>query len=136
MPGVGKSSCPQVQNDFQAIKNQQELIFAENCQIVCFEHRHCFKVNGHTAMFSAILQRRNTLILPVCFLGHQNLSKIGSTPKGKNLLLEEQILSFKSRPLLKRVAKNDKFASPESVLIHLKVYRCISDREFSYLFQT
>ena len=39
------------------------------------------------------------------FPRYQNPSKIGSTPKGKNLLLGEQILSFKSLPLLKREAK-------------------------------
>ena len=32
----------------------------------------------------------------VCFLGKGSLFKVGSTLKGKNLLLEEQILSFKS----------------------------------------
>ena len=31
--------------------------------------------------------------------------EMGSTIKGKNLLLEEQILYFKSRPLLRREAK-------------------------------
>ena len=34
--------------------------------------------------------------LPVGFPGGRNLFKMGSTLKGKNLLLGEQILSFKS----------------------------------------
>ena len=41
----------------------------------------------------------------LCFPGEQNPSKHGSTLKEKNLLLEEQILFFKSSPLLEREAR-------------------------------
>ena len=42
--------------------------------------------------------------------------------KGKNLLLGEQILSFKSDPIEKRDKdENGRVASPESVSIHLKL---------------
>ena len=53
------------------------------------------------------------------------LSKKGSTPKGKNLLLKEQILPFMSRPPLRRGTKMDKdennrVAPPNSPSVHLK----------------
>ena len=43
-----------------------------------------------------------------------------STIKGKNLLLEEQILSFNSWPLLKREAKSSRVASSVGLPIQLK----------------
>ena len=48
-------------------------------------------------------------------------SKMGPTLKGKNLLLWEQIFSFKCRPSTEKGGKNenDRVASPESVTIHL-----------------
>ena len=48
---------------------------------------------------------KQLLWLPVCFPGQCSPFKIGSTLKGKNLLLEEQILFYKSWPLMKWEAK-------------------------------
>ena len=47
--------------------------------------------------------------------------KMGVTLKGKNLLLAEQIVSFKSLPRLKNKAKNENegVASPVNVSIYL-----------------
>ena len=45
-----------------------------------------------------------------------------STLKGKNLLLQEQIPSFKSWPLLRREAKNSRFASSDSISITLVLF--------------
>ena len=39
------------------------------------------------------------------FVAHQAFSEEGSTLTGKNLLQKEQILSFQSRPLFRRVTK-------------------------------
>ena len=48
-------------------------------------------------------------------------SKVGSTLKGKNLLLEEHILPFKSlNPIKKDKNETGRVASLESVFIHLK----------------
>ena len=49
---------------------------------------------------------------------------MGSTLKGKNLLLEEQILSYKHLPLLKKGGKNSGSASFESI-IHILFIRGI-----------
>ena len=58
--------------------------------------------------FPTIFNKGGQLLgLPVCFPGTQNSSKIGSTLKAKNLLLLEQILPFKSGPLLRKKAKED-----------------------------
>ena len=47
--------------------------------------------------------------------------KMGSTLKGKNLVMREQILSFKSLTPSKRGQnKNCSIASPEGLPIHLK----------------
>ena len=48
---------------------------------------------------------KQLLWLPICFPGQCSPFKIGSTLKGKNLLLKEQILFFKSWPLLRWEAK-------------------------------
>ena len=46
------------------------------------------KVNGYTSMFFAIFTKGNNLLgLPVYFFGWHSPSKMGSTVKGKNLLL-------------------------------------------------
>ena len=52
---------------------------------------------------------------------------MGSILKGKNLLLEEQILSFKSRPLLKKKDKTIELLTPVSKPMYLNtVYqRCM-----------
>ena len=52
-------------------------------------------------MFSRHFTKGDT----VCFLGGQNDSEKWSTLEGKNLLLKEQILSFKSRPPVDKKAK-------------------------------
>ena len=55
----------------------------------------------------------------MCFAGWRSPSKKGSTLEGKNLLQEEQILSFKSWPSFRReVNENKGVASPESLPIH------------------
>ena len=53
----------------------------------------------------------------VASLSNESLPK-GSTLKGKNLLLKEQILFFKSRSSLRREAKNGRVASHESACIN------------------
>ena len=56
-----------------------------------------FKMNGYTTMISYHFYKGKQLLgLPVCFPGQCRPFKIGSTLKGKNLLLGEQILLFKS----------------------------------------
>ena len=70
----------------------------------------------------------------MCLSRKQNPSKIESSLEEKNLLLGEQILSFKSRSSLRKGAKM-KMASPDSaiclkVLIHMSLLRsfCICFR--------
>ena len=48
-----------------------------------------------------------------------DMGMMGSTLKGKNLLLEEQIFSYKSRPLQKKRQYYSKIALPVSTPIHL-----------------
>ena len=60
-------------------------------------------------------QGEHHLWLPVCFPSWHRPSKLGHNLKGKNLLQEEQILSFESKSLIGRDAY-----SPESAPIHLK----------------
>ena len=55
------------------------------------------KYTGSAPCFTFNLQREITFVNSVCFPGRGSPSKIESILKGKNLLLEEQILSFKSR---------------------------------------
>ena len=45
-----------------------------------------------------LFEGRQLLCVPVCFLGQQNLFQQGPTSKGKNMLLEEQILSLIVNP--------------------------------------
>ena len=49
----------------------------------------------HCLVFLPFLDRETTFV-PLCFHGQQNLSSKVSALKEKNLLLKEQILSFKS----------------------------------------
>ena len=61
----------------------------------------------------------NTFVF-FCLLDDVPLPKQASTLKGENLLLEEQILNFKSKPLEKASKyANDRVTSPESVSLHL-----------------
>ena len=56
---------------------------------------------------------------PGCLSGVRSLPKMGSTLKGKNLLPAEQILFFKSRPLMMEGKnENDRVISHEIVPIH------------------
>ena len=77
---------------------------------------------GYTAIFfHEVFKGRQFTRLPVCYSGVQSLSKMGSALTGMNLLLEEQILSFKSGPHFVHGGKteNGGVTSPESELIHL-----------------
>ena len=56
-------------------------------------------------IFCQFYKGKQLLLLPVCFPEQCRPFKIGSTLKGKNLLLGEQILFFKSWPLMRREAK-------------------------------
>ena len=88
------------------------------------------KVFGHTTMFFKKSKRRIFLCLPVCFPGKQESSERRSTLKGRNLLLWEQILSFKSWTLLRKATrKMTRVASPESVPFTLNCllrYNCLN----------
>ena len=78
-------------------------------------------------------QGRHYILQNSCYLGfslnlptRKALTQKGSTLKGKNLLLKEQSLSLKSKPLLK-MEVTIKFDSPEvdyteSISIYLKIW--------------
>ena len=72
---------------------QDCLLFFE-CSV---SRRSRLKVYEYTLMiFYHFYKGKQLLWLPVCFPGQCSPFKIGSTLKGKNLLLEEQILFVKS----------------------------------------
>ena len=77
------------------------------------KYRHAFLAN---------LQRGTTFVTAFFFTGRHRNIEMESTHKGENLLLLEQILSFKSRSRLKKAAtmKNRRVASLESLPSHLK----------------
>ena len=58
------------------------------------KHSTCIrlKVRGYTTIFRPFISRGT--ILAISVLEDTAFSKMGSTLKGKNLLLQEQILSF------------------------------------------
>ena len=72
--------------------------------------------------FSVFLSREITVGASCLRPGTNEVFQSGSTPTGKNLLLEEQILFFKSRLLMRWDAnmKMERVASPAGVPIHLK----------------
>ena len=77
---------------------------------------------GYIAIFfHYVFKGRQFTQFPVCYSGGQSLSIMQSALKGMNLLLEEQILSFKSGPRFVHGGKteNGRVTSPESELIHL-----------------
>ena len=49
---------------------------------------------GTTPSFSAIFSKGGNFRDLLCLTGGRSLSKMGSTPKGKNLLRWEQIISY------------------------------------------
>ena len=75
--------------------------------------------------FMLFLQRGTTFVTYCLLSWMTNPSEIWFNLKRKNLLLEEQILSFKSRPQLKREAK-----MKMTKLLPLKVYRLTSNAMF------
>ena len=92
--------------------------------MACVSTTHC-KNNEIACYFDIFFFAKghhHSCVFLLAFLEHDPHSKMGSTLKGKNLLLEEQILSFKSRPLLTK-GKNEsgRVVSPESVSIYLNV---------------
>ena len=64
-----------------------------------------FKVNGYTFMFEHHFTKGSNFVTSCLLPWRRNPSKLGFTLKGKNLLLEEQILSFKSESQLRREGK-------------------------------
>ena len=83
----------------------------------------CFKGNLHTSMFfPQFLQMGTTFQISYLLPWQTKLFQKGSTLKGKNLLLKEQIHSFKSWPHSKSGKnENDKAAFPESISVHFEL---------------
>ena len=90
--------------------------------IISHDTKIGLKMYGYTVIcFSIIFYKGKQLPWShVCISGRQSLAKCGSTLKGKNLLLWEQILSYKSWSIHKREA-NMKIVE----LLPLKVYSLI-----------
>ena len=73
---------------------------------------HPIKMYGSISKFFYHFHKGEQLPwLPVCFHGGWRATKRGSTLKGKNLLLEEQILSFMSWPPFEKLGKKWKWQS-------------------------
>ena len=67
----------------------------------------CLQVNGYTFMFFYHSTKGNNLCdVLFAFFGKKPFQK-GSTLKEKNLLLEQQIVSYKSLPILQKEAKKE-----------------------------
>ena len=81
------------------------------------------KVYGYTSMFSSIFTKGDNFHNFLFDFVGSLFIKIGSTLNGKNLLLEERILSFLELTAIQKGGKNKngRVDSPESVPIHLKI---------------
>ena len=133
-PGLGekifRSACASTQTDQSPFSNlwSRGIGIAYKRRLArVFPVRTWFKVYGHNfRVFASFWQRRQLSWVHVCLSWQQNKTfQTGSTRKSKNLLLLEQILSFKSWQLRREaILKMTELFPPEGVSNNLKyIYR-------------
>ena len=103
------------------------------CQMMWCAVFKCNKMNGYTFMFSRHFYKGKQLLwLPIYFPGWCIHFKVGSTLKGKNLLLWSKFFPLRVDPHWEEKQKlYGRVASPENILNLLQImHHDLTDRSF------